>query len=182
MKDAKAFAASQAGFDITFRSLEKDSVGMLLEIQEEAFAVLDDPDLLRRNTAQTLECCFSERSLVLGAYCRGEIAGFGILYDAGQDEENLAKELDECDDITQYVNAKLIIVRPKFRGLGIQRMLIERMVAFAKANGFKGVLATVSPKNNYSSANLERCGFEAVKSIVKYGGKERILYFKVLGE
>ena len=69
--------------EITFRVLEKDSVPLLLDLQEEAFAVLDDPDLLRRNTAETFGVCFNEKSLVLAVYRGKEIAGFGILYAAG---------------------------------------------------------------------------------------------------
>lgn len=166
--------------EITFRVLGKDSVPVLLDIQEEAFAVLDDPDLLRRNTEETLEVCFNEKSLVLGAYCGEEIAGFGILYAAGKDKENLAYSLDGCDDVENYVNVKLTIVRPAFRGIGIQRMLIERLTAYAAEEGFKGACSTVSPKNNYSSTNLTKCGFEAVKTLVKYGGKARILFYKKL--
>lgn len=166
--------------EIIFKKLEKDCIPTLLEIQEEAFAVLDDPDLLRRNTYETLEVCFNQKSLVLGAYCGGEIAGFGILYAAGKDKENLAYSLDGCEDVENYANVKLTIVRPAFRGRGIQRMLIERLVEYAAEEGFEGACSTVSPKNNYSSNNLTKCGFEAVKTLVKYGGMKRILFYKKL--
>ena len=102
--------------EITLKKLEKDSIPLLLEIQEEAFRVLDDPDLLRRNTYETFEVCFNEKSLVLAVYVGGEIAGFGILYAAGKDKENLAYSLDGCDDVENYANVKLTIVRPAFRG------------------------------------------------------------------
>ena len=157
--------------EITFRVLEKDSVPLLLDLQEEAFAVLDDPDLLRRNTAETFRVCFNEKSLVLAVYRGKEIAGFGILYAAGKDGENLAYSLESCDDVENYVNVKLTIVRPAFRGQGLQRLLIDKL---------KGAFATVSPKNNYSSSNLTKCGFEAVRTLVKYGGMKRILFYKKL--
>ena len=169
-----------AGAPMKFEKLSLDSIPMLLEIQEEAFEVLPSPELLRRNTYETLAVCFNRDSLVLGAYVGEEIAGFGILYAAGRDEENLAYSLDGCENPECYANAKLVIVRPRFRGLGIQRLLIDRMVDFAKNKGFWGVCATVSPKNNYSAANLSRCGFEQVKTLVKYGGLTRILWFKSL--
>lgn len=166
--------------DITFRVLEKDSVPLLLDLQEEAFAVLDDPDLLRRNTAETFGVCFNEKSLVLAVYRGKEIAGFGILYAAGKDGENLAYSLESCDDVENYVNVKLTIVRPAFRGQGLQRLLIDKLVGYAQKEGFKGAFATVSPKNNYSSSNLTKCGFEAVRTLVKYGGMKRILFYKKL--
>lgn len=165
---------------ITLKKLNKESIPLMLEIQEEAFKVLEDPDLLRRNTYETLEVCFNEKSLVLGAYIDGEIAGFGILYDAGKDKENLAYSLDDVSDVENYVNVKLTIVRPAFRGKGIQRLLIEKLVEYAAKEGFKGACSTVSPKNNFSSNNLTKCGFEAVKTLVKYGGMKRILFYKKL--
>lgn len=165
---------------IILKKLNKDSIPVMLEIQEEAFKVLEDPDLLRRNTYETLEVCFNEKSLVLGAYIDGEIAGFGILYDAGKDKENLAYSLDDVSDVENYVNVKLTIVRPAFRGKGIQRLLIEKLVEYAAKEGFKGACSTVSPKNNFSSNNLTKCGFEAVKTLVKYGGMKRILFYKKL--
>lgn len=173
----------KSAYEIENFRLQKMDIGcipLLLEIQEEAFGVLDDPDLLRRNTYETLAVCFNDKSLVLGAYVNGEIAGFGILYDAGEDSENLAKELDNHDDIGKYVNAKLVIVRPAFRGRGIQRAIIDALVDHARKEGFIGVCATVSPKNNFSSDNLKSCGFVAVKTLIKYGGKTRILYYKDL--
>lgn len=166
--------------EITLKKLEKDSIPLLLEIQEEAFRVLDDPDLLRRNTYETFEVCFKEKSLVLAVYVGGEIAGFGILYAAGKDKENLAYSLDGCDDVENYANVKLTIVRPAFRGLGLQRLLIDKLCEHAAAEGFLGALSTVSPKNNFSSNNLSKCGFEAVKTLVKYGGMSRILFYKKL--
>lgn len=165
---------------IVFKALGKESIPLLLELQEETFEVLDDPDLLRRNTAETFGACFNARSLVLGVYCGGEIAGFGILYAAGKDKENLAKDLDGCDDLEKYVNLKLTIVRPAYRGRGLQRLLIDKLVEYARSEGFAGVCATVSPKNNYSSNNLTKCGFEAVRTLIKYGGMKRILFFKKL--
>lgn len=175
-----AARAENAVTYMEFKALSLDSIPMLLDIQEEAFDVLPSPELLRRNTYETLAVCFNCDSLVLGAYVGEEIAGFGILYAAGKDEENLAYSLDGCDNPELYANAKLVIVRPKFRGLGIQRLLIDRMVDFARSRGFLGVCATVSPKNNYSAANLSRCGFKQVKTLVKYGGLTRILWFKPL--
>lgn len=165
---------------IILKKLNKESIPLMLEIQEEAFKVLEDPDLLRRNTYEALEVCFNEKSLVLGAYIDGEIAGFGILYDAGKDKENLAYSLDDVSDVENYVNVKLTIVRPAFRGKGIQRLLIEKLVEYAAEEGFKGACSTVSPKNNFSSNNLTKCGFEAVKTLVKYGGMKRILFYKKL--
>lgn len=167
---------------ISMRVLDSTSIGTILKIQDEAFEVLQDKDLLRRNTVDTLLPCFNDDSLVLGAYVDGTIAGIGILYAAGADHENLAYEIDDFREKERYANAKLIIVRPAFRGAGIQRRLLDEMTKFAAAKGFLGILATVSPKNDISIANLLHCGFVAIKTgLVKYGGKQRILFFKGIG-
>lgn len=169
---------TKAPLNFTLKPLGIDSIPQLLEIQEETFKTLPDKSLLRRNTYETLSVCFNDMSLVLGVFCDERLIAFGILYSAGDSDENLAKELDDCDDANNYTNAKLIIVRPQYRGYGLQKILLNELVDFACAKGFKGVVATVAPDNKYSLENCLSCGFKPVKNVVKYGGNARVLLLK----
>lgn len=166
---------------IVYKQLTKDDIPAMLAMQEEVINGLANKELLRRNTYETLEVCFNDKSLILGAFIREKFVGFGIMYAAGNDEENLAYLLDGDVDVLQFVNAKLIMVKEPFRGLGIQRELLVAMVKHAEKNGFSGICATVSPFNTYSMRNLELTGFSEIKRVKKYGGMERILYCKMLG-
>jgi len=165
--------------EITYKPLGIDSIPDLLEIQEETFEFAKgDTDFLRRNTEETFAVCFPIPSLVLGAYYKGEMIAFGILHAAGETKENLAHDLDEVTDINENANVKLTIVRPAYRGNGLQRTLITKLEEHAKAAGFKWLSSTVSPGNPWSKNNLEACGFTTAKILQKYGGMQRILLCK----
>ena len=165
---------------VEYKKLGIDIIPILLAIQEEAFEHAKDvnPDFLRRNTYDTLAVCFEEPSLVLGAFYENEIIAFGILYVAGKTDENLAKDIDGVKDITENANVKLTIVRPNFRGNGLQSSIITKLEEHAKACGFKYLSSTVSPFNPWSQANLKKCNFTVHKILKKYGGLERILFVK----
>ena len=162
-----------------YKLLDKSCIDQLLQVQEEAFEYAKgDTDFLRRNTYETFSVCFGEKSAVIGAYFKGEMIAFGILFAAGEDKENLAKDVDEIQDITQSANVKLVIVRPAFRGNGLQRELVKRMEDSAKKSGFKWLCTTVSPTNKWSYDNCIKSGFKQVKILVKYGGLTRALLVK----
>ena len=167
--------------DVTFRPLDVSFIPALLEIQEETFAhAAGQKDFLRRNTEETFAVCFPEPSLVIVAYRGEEMIAFGILHAAGETKENLAHDIEAVADIRENANVKLTIVRPQYRGNGLQAALIRKMEEHARAKGFRYLSSTVSPTNPWSSANLEKCGFYPYKTLKKYGGMERILYFKEL--
>ena len=164
---------------LSFRLLREDAVPTLLDIQEEAFeAAKGDTDFLRRNTAETLAPCFLGNSRVLGVFFEGECAAFGILHAAGEGKENLAYDVDCIDDVLSSANVKLIIVRPAYRGNGIQRILIEKLEKCAKEMGYAWLCATVAPTNRYSLDNFLKTGFAEHKILQKYGGLCRALLIK----
>ena len=165
--------------NLSFRLLSEDAIPSLLEIQEEAFeAAKGDTDFLRRNTSETLAPCFLGNSRVLGAFMGEECAAFGILHAAGDGKENLAHDVDLIDDILISANVKLIIVRPAYRGNGIQRMLIEHLEKYAKEMGYAWLCATVAPSNRFSLDNFLKTGFTEHKILKKYGGLTRALLVK----
>ncbi len=166
---------------LTTRLMGADEIPVLLQIQEEAFAAqAGDTDFLRRNTYETLAPCFSGGSRVLGVFSGEECIAFGILYDAEETKENLAYDVDCIDDILQSANVKLIIVRPAYRGNGLQRLLIDALQGYAKKNGKTWLCATVAPSNSYSMNNFIACGFTQHKVLQKYGGLQRALLIKAI--
>lgn len=168
--------------DITrlqFKKLDATAIPALLEIQEETFAYANgNTDFLRRNTAETLAVCFTEPSAVLGVFYEDSLIAFGILHVAGTTKENLAYDVEEIKNVTDSANVKLIIVRPQFRGNGIQRMLIDRLQNIAKETGHAWICATVAPDNVWSLNNFLKCGLREIKILEKYGGMKRTLLCK----
>lgn len=164
------------------KKLDSTYISAMLDLQDEVIGKLDNPDILRKNTIDTLSPCFDPPSLVLGAFCDDLFVAFGILYYAGDDRENLAYSLDTRDDLYTYANIKVVIVKDGYRGHGLQQTFIHNFEEYAKTIGVKTLLSTVSPDNMYSCRNLEQCGYISVKRLKKYGGKDRLLYMKNLGE
>ena len=164
---------------LSFRLLDESAIPMLLDIQEEAFeAAKGDTDFLRRNTPETLSPCFLGNSRVLGAFLGEECVAFGILHAAEDGKENLAHDADCIENVLTSANVKLIIVRPAYRGNGIQRLLIHHLEAFAKEMGYAWLCATVAPTNRFSLDNFLKTGFEEHKILKKYGGLTRALLVK----
>lgn len=52
-----------------------------------------------------------------------------------------------------------IVVKPKFRRLGIAKLLLERLVAAAAANGYETMSASFLDDNRGAASLLEACGF-----------------------
>ena len=164
---------------LKIEKLDISSIPELLDIQEEAFEYAKgDTDFLRRNTVETLTPCFNEPSVVLGVFHLEKLVAFGILYYAGKTEENLAKDIDEVESLTDNANLKLTIVRPNYRGNGLQRLLILELEKYAKKSGFTYLSTTVSPNNPWSLTNCKKCGYKEVKILQKYGGLTRVLLAK----
>lgn len=165
--------------ELTYRLLSADMIPMLLDIQEETFlAAKGDTDFLRRNTPETLAPCFEGDSRVLGAFLGDTPVAFGILHTAGEGKENLAFDADPIERVTDSANVKLIIVRPDYRGNGIQRLLIKNLEEYAVGMGYLWLCATVAPSNRYSLDNFLATGFSEHKLLKKYGGLERVLLIK----
>ena len=152
----------------------------LLEIQEEAFAMMDDKSLLRRNTPKMLACCLSEPHVTLGAWEGDALAGFYILYRPTDMDENLAHCLLNID-LTEKVaaNSKLCIVRPAYRGEGLQRILGTEIERVARNLGIDLLCGTASPNNMPSCNNFIKQGYTLNRRLEKYGFT-RNLYFKFL--
>ena len=166
---------------VTYKQLTKADIPTLLEIQEETFAHAGgDTSFLRRNTAETFAVCFEEPSVTIGAFLDGTLIAFGMLHAAGSTEENLAKDVDEIENVLDNANVKLTIVRPQYRGNGLQALLIDKLTDHAKANGFTWACSTAAPDNIWSMNNLQKCGFVQVKLLQKYGGLQRALLCKKL--
>ena len=69
-----------------------------------------------------------------------------------------------------------IVVDPDYRGHGLQRMLIQTCVSYAREIlPSCNVMTTVSPYNEYSLRNVQAEGLYGRKRLMKYGGHERFI-------
>ena len=165
-------------FNISPLGLEH--LDQLLAIEQEAIASLERPDLLRRNTPSMWRQCLLPPHLCLGAWDDKELAGFAVLYRSAPDDgESLAPLLSSID-ASPYCSAnfKICIVRPQWRGRGLQVLLGKHLGREARARGIDLLCATASPYNKPSVHSLLALGYQADHILTKYG-YERMLFYCV---
>jgi len=152
----------------------------ILEIQNETLSDLPSADILRENTLQMLEECLNPPHLTIGAWYKGVLAAFSVLYYPHDDQENLSLYLKSVDvNGLKTANNKLCIVRKDFRGNSLQYRLGMILERHAIDTETKLLCATVSPKNQFSINNVLRLGFVYNRTLNKYGF-ERNLYYKFI--
>jgi len=71
-------------------------------------------------------------------------------------------------------------VLPLYRGLGIQRRLINTRVAAAARLGSKAVISYTSYENLPSANNLIKCGFKLYEPAETYGTKHGLYFWRDL--
>lgn len=166
----------------TFRPCGPEYIDTILAIQEEAFSLLEDEQWLRRNSREMLESCLLPPHSTIGVFDGETLAAFGTLYIAGDSQENLGRKmgLEREEDMLSTANFKLVIVRPAYRGNGLQRALTTELERIAKERGFRRICSSVSPYNRFSADNFVAMGYKLGGHAVLYGGLERNIYCKEL--
>lgn len=165
--------------DIIFKRCTLDNLDDICRIQEIAFDHLEDKTLLRRNTTEMLEKCLEEPHYTLGAFLGEELIAFAMLFEAGQSDENIGKDLGlNKKELDQTINMKLIIVLPKYRGNGLQKKLMSRLEEIAKSRKKRFICGTVSPENIYSCNNFTELNYILKATKIKYDGLKRNIYCK----
>lgn len=166
---------------VSFVRIGTPYLGNVLLVQQETLGELPDKQMLRANTEKQLRECLEDH-YTIGAFLDGDLMGFAVLYFAGNSSENLVQYVrDTVDDYSLYANVKLVIVRPAYRGRGLQRQLMERLERVAREKGIRELFATISPLNEHSEKNFLAMGYEKKGYVEhKYGDYDRNIFSKVL--
>ena len=163
--------------EFVYKQLDKSYLEKIFEIQDEVFQEGYDENMLRYHTKEILHNALSHDNYSLGAFYRGELAGFIMLqyYDAlKMDNEDLVKI--KSASVGNINTIYLIIVRKHFRGFGLQRKLLHEIEKILDKNSV--INATVSPSNKYSLDNFLACGYKILSLKKMYGGYDRFLVYK----
>ena len=163
-----------------FHPLELSQLDAVLALEQEVLDNLERPDLLRRNTLDMWHKCLQPPHLCLGAWVGEELAGFAVLYvPQPGDGEDLSVLLTKVDAAAHTsANFKICIVRPQWRGRGLQVLLGKHLGREARARGIDLLCATASPYNKPSVHSLLALGYQADHILTKYG-YERMLFYCV---
>lgn len=108
-----------------------------------------------------------------------KLASMYIVTYPGTDTDNLGYDIALSEsELLQVVHMDTVVVHPHYRGHGLQRKLTLWVEQELLANGFRYFMCTVHPDNQYSKNNMEKCGYQVMKQVLKYGGLPRFILLK----
>lgn len=162
-------------FAFSIRLCSKDDLDDIMLLQERICAAITQPDLFVSTCREENASYLVYPNIILGVFDQHRMIAYASLAFPGKQKDNLGWDLG-WEEATVCCCAKLdtIVVDPDYRGHGLQRTLIRHCLAHAKdwkENAI--VLTTVSPANQYSLRNVQSEGFQILKRMNKYGGRDR---------
>lgn len=95
------------------------------------------------------------------------------------DPENLGYDIDLSGaQLSQVAHMDTVVIHPLYRGQSLQRKLTLFLEQEPIAR-WSGILCARShPDNKYSRNNMEKCGYQVMKTAFKYGGLLRLIFLK----
>lgn len=143
-----------------------------LAIQQKDWYVVDDKDFLERH--------IKEEGYTLKYMIEDEIAGFLLVRRPAQAEDNLGRYLPHFTEelLNKVTHMESAAVLPKFRGMGIQKKLLQAAENIEQKAGTRYLMGTVHPDNCYSVNNFLKSGYECLLETEKYGGLRRKIVCK----
>lgn len=130
---------------------------------------LDPPDLVRE--------MMRDGTMELWIAMDGDriAAAFDILY-PGLASYNYGYDLDFAqEELLQVVHMDTAAVHQNYRGLGLQRKMVDTAEMELSGQGRRILLCTVHPENRYSLNNMLKQGYQIQKRMEKYGSERFIL-------
>ena len=149
----------------------------IMKLQQHISDTMTNPDLfVATDRADNRDYLISPNA-IFGVYDDTRLIAYGSLIFPNDAPENLGWDLGwNREKLFSTATLDTIVVDPDYRGHGLQRMLIQTCVSYAREilPGCN-VMTTVSPYNEYSLRNVQAEGFTVRKRLMKYGGHERFI-------
>lgn len=139
------------------------------EMTQQEWFYLDPPDTVREMLADgTMELWVAmddNRMAAAFDILHPGLASFNNGYDLGLTEEEL----------THVVHMDTSAVQKNYRGMGLQRKMVQTAETALTGQGRKILLCTVHPDNCYSLNNMLKQGYTIQKRVAKYGSERLVL-------
>lgn len=159
------------------RLCSMDDLDAIMQLQERICAAITEPNLFVSTCREENATYLTAPNIILGVYAQTRLIAYASLAFPGSQKDNLGWDLDwEEANVGRCAKLDTIVVDPDYRGHGLQRTLIRHCLTHAKDwNEMAIVLTTVSPANQYSLRNVQSEGFQILKRMNKYGGRDRYI-------
>lgn len=149
----------------------------IMSLQEKIVKGMNDSTWFVSTSREENIVFLSAPNTIIGIYDDSKLIAYGSVGFSGKKEDNLGWDLDWSEEnVLLCATLDTIVVDPDYRGLGLQRKIIELCIKHAKQIIPNcTILTTICPDNIYSLRNGLACGFEILKRKQKYGGYDRYI-------
>lgn len=151
-------------------------------IMQRVYCGMEDKTLYVVDSLDHVRRVLSEKGFAILAYDGENLIGVLLVCRPHRDE-NYGNDIGLSKSLFRHVlHMESVAIMPEYRG----RNLFSEMLEFAEFNinerEYNFLMATASPYNTASCKTLERNGYRAKVSCLKYDGLRRFVYLKVLNE
>jgi len=172
------FSGKQGERELLVRLLRPDEVDAAVALQDRVYACMPDRSLLALTGREEIEES-TEKDVCIGVFDGERLAAFAMMVvNRVSETRNTGQKNgfppEEC------VSFDTAFVDPDYRGLGLQRCLLQAREDVARQLGAKYALVTVAPENEFSLRNVMGQGFEIHARRQLYGGLDRYVLKKDL--
>lgn len=162
--------------ELEFAVCTEADLDAVMNLQETVCQALENPELFAATSRSQNAGYLCEPNMILGVFAGSRLVAYGSLVYCGTDSDNLGWDLGWPGERVRHCAAvDTIVVDPAFRGLGLQRTLVQKLIEQAQQQSETYLLTTVSPQNSHSLSNMQAAGFKILMKTEKYGGRERFI-------
>lgn len=150
-----------------YRRLYPDDYESIKELQDNILISLDNNNIFKKTSKDE----FLDSALVdycYGLYHNNSIIALCICVTNRKDKRNLCSYCGFPRKYNEYITLDSVMVKPGYRGFGIQKFFINEVYKIAEYLNVAYILATVSNENTYSMTNFVNSGFKNKKEIKIY--------------
>lgn len=168
--------------ELMIRPGEEADVRPMLALLDEIREQMDRKDWFYLDTHEMVLEQWEQGRMRLWVAMDGDILA-GVLYVLipGLERYNYGYCLDfSREELMQVVNMDTAAVAPGYRGMGLQRRLLEVAERSFAGSDTRILLCTIHPENQYSLNNAQKGGYVIQKELPKYGSVRYVLRKDIL--
>lgn len=157
----------------------EEDVDAIVEMMTNIYGQMEDQTWFFPDTAEDVRSFITDDGFGIKAMIGDEMAGFFFGYAPGMKRDNMGTymKFDESD-MMKVGHMETAMVDARFRGRGIQKLLMEKAEETFKEMGCVHLLGTAHPDNIFSVNNFYKLGYREVARELKYGGLLRSVFYK----
>jgi ribosomal protein S18 acetylase RimI-like enzyme len=163
--------------EITIRKGTIEDTEKLIQLLQEVRQGMSNQEWLYLDAPEDVRQAMTDGTMQLWVAEDGvRFAGIFFILIPGLAEYNYGYDLGlSRDELLSVVHMDTVAVHPDYRGLGLQKRLMQEAEKYSAELGERILLATVHPDNRYSLENFLRQGYTIERQLPKYGSVRCVL-------